>query len=64
LTKVISEHPFEYKSSPFKVTISVGVAIYDRHEKSPVNLLDKADQALYQAKNSGGNKVVVYTPGI
>jgi two-component system cell cycle response regulator len=62
LRKVIGEHPFEYQSSPFNVTISVGVAMYHRHEdQSPVNLLEKADQALYQAKNSGGNKVVVYT---
>jgi two-component system cell cycle response regulator len=63
LRKEISEHEFEYKSSPFKVTISVGVAMLDRHaDQSPVNLLEKADLALFQAKNSGGNKVVVYTP--
>jgi len=65
LRKVISEHQFEYKSTQFKVTISVGVTIYDkRTDHSPVNILEKADQALYQAKNSGRNTVVVYTPGI
>jgi two-component system cell cycle response regulator len=64
LRKVIGEHRFEYKSSPFKVTVSVGVAMFNRHgDHSPVNLLEKADQALYQAKNSGGNKVAVHTPG-
>lgn len=63
LRKVISEHPFEYQSSQFKVTISVGVAVFNGHaDQSPVNLFEKADQALYQAKNSGGNKVAVYTP--
>jgi two-component system cell cycle response regulator len=61
LRKVISEHPFECQSTPFRVTISVGVAMYERHsEKSPLDLFEKADQALSQAKNSGGNKVVVY----
>jgi two-component system cell cycle response regulator len=60
---VISQHPFEYKSSSFNVTISIGVAMYDRHaDQSPVNLFEQADQALYQAKNSGGDKVVIYNP--
>jgi two-component system cell cycle response regulator len=64
LRKVISEHPFEYQSSQFKITISVGVAVFNGHaDQSPVNLFEKADQALYQAKNSGGNKVAVFTPG-
>lgn len=64
LRKVVSQHPFEYKSSSFKVTISIGVAMYDRQaDQSLVNLFEQADQALYQAKNSGGNQVVTYSPG-
>jgi two-component system cell cycle response regulator len=64
LRKVISEHPFAYQSSPFKVTISMGVAMFDgQADRSPVNLLEKADQALFQAKNAGRNNVFVYTPG-
>lgn len=42
-----------------KVTISIGVA----DEKQGTNLLDvreKADKALYQAKNQGRNKVIIY----
>lgn len=42
-----------------KVTISIGVALYkggDYH-----TIIKQADEAMYQAKNSGRNKVVVYT---
>jgi len=40
------------------VTVSVGVAIEKvRHENSAEKLLNKADKALYEAKNKGRNKV-------
>ncbi len=62
LRMVVGQHPFAYKSSPFKVTISVGVAMYDgQADQSPVNLFEQADQALYRARKSGGNKVVIYS---
>ena len=45
--------------SKIKVTISLG--IYQMKENdSDEDLLKKADKALYQAKNTGRNKVVVY----
>lgn len=43
-----------------KVTVSIGISELNNNETSFVDLLDKADQALYQAKESGRNKVVVY----
>lgn len=39
------------------ITVSVGVAAFDRREQ-PVDLVERADRALYAAKNSGRNKVV------
>jgi len=48
------------QSSP--VTISVGVTVMQPEQpKSPEVLLDQADQALYQAKNAGKNRVVAYS---
>ena len=46
---------------PFALTISIGVAFFD-HQSSDDNsskLLNRADKALYQAKNAGRNKVVL-----
>lgn len=42
-----------------KVTVSIGVTHVDS-KSMPSTLLDRADKALYQAKNTGRNKVVLY----
>jgi two-component system cell cycle response regulator len=49
---------------PTSVTISVGAGVYDpqRAEEAPVELLRRADVALYDAKRGGRNRVVVATP--
>jgi diguanylate cyclase (GGDEF)-like protein len=41
-------------------TISAGVAEYREGMKDPDELLAAADQALYQAKAAGGDRVVVH----
>jgi diguanylate cyclase (GGDEF)-like protein len=41
------------------VTVSVGVAVFPRHARNGVDLLDAADQALYGAKAAGRNTVVL-----
>ena len=43
-----------------KFTISVGISIFGVHGKSFQKLLRLADKALYKAKQTGKNKVVVY----
>ncbi len=53
----------EYKIEGIKeisVTISIGVSQFDKSDKDPENLYKKADEALYEAKESGRNRVVVY----
>lgn len=51
---------FTKEGWPFPLTISCGIAGIPEHASSIYDLLSRADQALYQAKNSGRNLVVIY----
>ncbi|MFN7521409.1 MAG: diguanylate cyclase, partial [Lysobacteraceae bacterium] len=44
-----------------RVTISLGVAALDRQDADFASLLDRADKALYRAKESGRDRVEVAT---
>ena len=44
------------------VTISIGVSAYNKAQKEPEQLYQNADKALYEAKEGGRNRVVVYNP--
>ncbi len=53
----------EYKienTKEISVTVSIGVSQFDKSDKTPETLYKKADEALYKAKNSGRNKVIVF----
>lgn len=45
-----------------RVTLSVGLAAYPEHTPDPDQLLEMADQALYQAKKLGRNQIVAAVP--
>ena len=42
------------------ITISIGVSSYPEKTSQINNLIENADTALYQAKRTGRNKVVLY----
>lgn len=52
--------PSKLLSSIDKLTVSVGIADYPHSSKLPIDLINKADQMLYQAKKTGKNKVCLY----
>ena len=54
--------PIHTPQSQINVTISVGVAVFPEHGRSPEELLAMADAALYEAKESGRNRVITATP--
>jgi len=54
----LAERMFEFNSSQFKITVSIGVASLGKSKaKSFDELVRMADQALYQAKERGRNRV-------
>ena len=53
--------PFERRQPGGKVTISVGVSSYPGEAKTPRELLNLADRALYRAKVLGKNRVICYS---
>jgi diguanylate cyclase len=56
------EKPILYGNYEFVTALSVGIAVYPADGKDVDTLLKHADTAMYQAKTSGGPKVVVYAP--
>jgi|GEM_PF-1848582 len=46
----------------FRQTVSIGVAVYPQHGTDIEELLVHADTALYDAKESGRDRVVLYSP--
>ncbi len=58
LRKTIEEQLFSYNNQQIKVTVSVGAA--QNTTESVNDFLNNADKALYKAKNSGRNKVILF----
>lgn len=57
----LAESRLKKKNSPEsigEVTVSIGVGIFQAGD-SPMSILERSDQALYQAKTAGRNRVVV-----
>jgi diguanylate cyclase (GGDEF)-like protein len=52
--------PFKLRGALLPVTTSVGVALAPRHGRDPSDALRAADMALYEAKNDGRNRVVLF----
>jgi diguanylate cyclase (GGDEF)-like protein len=59
IRKTVENTKFIYKGIRIFVTISIGVTEYTEGQDLE-KFLEKADQALYQAKEMGRNKVVLY----
>lgn len=60
---IVSSRPFTFDGVNLNTTVSIGLATFVPSEIiSAAELLDRADKALYEAKNAGRNRVCCYDP--
>ena len=50
-------YPFKHNNVKSQLSVSIGIATFQKDEDSAENLIKKADEALYLAKETGRNKV-------
>jgi len=54
------KHQYIYKEDSLAVTVSIGVSEFAPFMENPTELIEQADNALYQAKAQGRNRVVAF----
>lgn len=60
LRNVLGAQDFAFSGRQVRLTVSIGVAYSTGKSKVPETILARADQALYQAKRSGKNRVCLH----
>ncbi len=60
LRKTVQKTVIKTEDTEITVTLSLGIASYPDDATTREALIEKADQALYKAKNSGRNRTVLY----
>ncbi|HDO7855981.1 TPA: diguanylate cyclase [Legionella pneumophila] len=62
LRSAISNLQVKYRAQPVgQITASISISVYPDDAKSPAEVIEAADKALYQAKNKGRNKVILFS---
>jgi len=63
IVDTIANHQFSMGGDDIKMTISSGLCEYPNDSDQLSNLIEFADQCLYETKKGGGNGVTVYRDG-
>ena len=56
------QQPFIVDHANVHLGISIGICIYDDPSLTSDEIMKRADMAMYQAKQHGGSRYVLYTP--
>ncbi len=56
--------PFRFEEHTMHVGASLGIALYPEHGQDAESLMKAADVALYQAKEQGRNRYMLFKPGM
>lgn len=62
INEVLHAIDFPCDGKVYKISTSIGVAIYPQHGSTPDELLSNADLAMYQAKEAGGARHHIFSP--
>ena len=60
LRRMVEDYDFEYNGVKSKVTVSIGLTTNYQEFNTHSEMLKSADEALYKAKESGRNRVILY----
>ena len=60
IRKAVESNAFAVGKESTQVTVSIGVATYPHDAQTNLDLISKADKALYAAKERGRNRIVAY----
>lgn len=59
LRQVIEKNVMDTENAVFRITVSIGVAELSHDDLTIDDMIKRADQALYLAKNNGRNRVEI-----
>jgi diguanylate cyclase (GGDEF)-like protein len=63
IRKMVENTPFDVGQARLNLTISLGISNFpNHHARSKEDLVRMADQALYDAKKTGRNRVCIFNP--